>query len=247
MFVHAPAERQAALALIAAGLNDSEVARRLGVPRRTVRDWRVRPRGAGARGICPRCWRPTSLVLFSAADYAELLGLYLGDGHISPFPRTERLRLMLDAKYPVIVDDAADLLDRIVLDCKVGRQQVHEGRMITLWSYFSHWTCLLPQHGPGKKHGRRILLEEWQQRQIDTAPWAFLRGCVRSDGCVFINRTGKYAYESYDFFNYSRDILELFVATCGVVGVECRVYEKRARIYGRASVARMLEHVGRKR
>ncbi len=73
-----------------------------------------------------------------------------------------------------------------------------------------------------------------------------LRGLIRSDGCVFINRTGKYEYESYDFCNLSRDILELFVATCASVGVDCRVYRKRARIYRRASVALMLEHVGRK-
>jgi hypothetical protein len=245
MFVRPPAERQAALALIAQGLNDCEVARRLGIPRRTVRDWRVAPARL-TRGVCPRCWRPTSLVLFSADDYAELLGLYLGDGHISSFPRTERLRLMLDAKYPLIVDEAAELLNRIVLDCKVGRQQVHEGRMVTLSAYYGHWSCLFPQHGRGKKHDRRIVLEPWQQRQVEAAPWAFLRGCIRSDGCVFINRTGKYAYESYDFFNYSRDILDLFVATCGRVGVDCRVYVNHARIYRRASVAKMLLHVGRK-
>jgi hypothetical protein len=245
MFVHPPAVRQAALALVAAGLNDCEVARRLGVPRRTVRDWRVRP-PAIARPLCVRCWRPTSLVLFDAADYAELLGLYLGDGHISAFPRTERMRLMLDAKYPVIVDEAAELLDRVVLDCKVGRQLVHDGHMVTLSAYFSHWSCLFPQHGAGKKHDRRIVLEPWQQRIVRAAPWAFLRGCIRSDGCVFINRTGKYAYESYDFFNKSRDILELFVSTCALVGVDCRVYAKNVRIYRRPSVALMLEHVGRK-
>ena len=119
--------------------------------------------------------------------------------------------------------------------------------MVTLWSYYGHWSCLLPQHGPGKKHDRRILLEPWQQRQVDAAPWAFLRGCIRSDGCVFINRTGKYAYESYDFFNYSQDILDLFVATCARVAVECRRYPNRVRIYQRSSVVRMLEHVGRKR
>jgi len=74
-----------------------------------------------------------------------------------------------------------------------------------------------------------------------------LTRCICSDGCVFINRTGRYAYESYDFSNHSRDILDLFVATCTRVGVDCRVYEKRAKIYRRASVALMLENVGRKR
>jgi hypothetical protein len=24
---------------------------------------------------------------------------------------------------------------------------------------------------------------------IEQAPWAFIRGCIRSDGCAFINRT----------------------------------------------------------
>ena len=82
---------------------------------------------------------------------------------------------------------------------------------------------------------------------VARAPFAFLRGFIRSDGCVFINRTGRYEYESYDFTNLSRDILDLFVETCAQVGVECRVHKKNARIYRRASVAIMLENVGRKR
>jgi hypothetical protein len=91
-----------------------------------------------------------------------------------------------------------------------------------------------------------IELEPWQQALVAQAPWAFLRGCIRSDGCCFVNRTGKYEYESYDFTNLSRGILELFVSACAQVGVECRVYAKRVRINRRASVALMLEHVGRK-
>ena len=109
-----------------------------------------------------------------------------------------------------------------------------------------HWSCLFPQHGPGKKHERRIILEPWQADLVEAAPWHFLRGCIRSDGCVFINRAGKYEYESYEFSNVSGDILELFVATAARVGVECRVYKRYARIYRRASVALMLENVGRK-
>jgi hypothetical protein len=221
------------------------------VPRRTVRDWRVPsyvPRAGGprARSVCLRCWQPTSTVVFTAADYSELLGLYLGDGHITVMARAQRLRLMLDAKYPRIVDDAAELIARVVPQNSVGRQHSHEGRMVTLFAYHRHWTCLFPQHGPGKKHDRRIALEPWQTELVALAPWSFLRGCIRSDGCVFINRTGKYAYESYDFANLSPDILELFVSTCARVGVDCRPYRKHVRIYRRASVALMLQHVGRK-
>ena len=150
-FVHSPAVRQAARDLIAQGLNDCEVARRLGVARETVRDWRApryvpQPEPAKSRWICFRCWRPTSLVLFTPGDYAELLGLYLGDGHITQMARAQRLRLMLDAKYPLIVREAADLLARVVPCNKVGRQYPHEGRMVTLHAYHQHWACLFPQH-----------------------------------------------------------------------------------------------------
>jgi hypothetical protein len=244
MFVHGAAVHQAALDLIAQGFNDCEVSRRLGVPRRTVRDWRVHR--ARPQSACWRCWKRTSRVALSPADYAELLGLYLGDGHISVLPRTQRLRLMLDAKYPMIVRDAAGLLARSVPDNKVGRQFLHEGRMVTLHAYHQHWICLFPQHGAGKKHERPIVLEPWQRALVDAAPWSFLRGCIRSDGCAYINRTGRYAYLSYDFANLSADVKELFVDVCRSVGVECRLYARSVRIYRRASVALMQAHVGTK-
>ena len=75
--------------------------------------------------------------------------------------------------------------------------------MVVLWAYSSHLTCLFPQHGAGKKHERPIALEPWQQELVAAAPWAFLRGCIRSDGSVFVNRTGRYEYLSYDFCNLS--------------------------------------------
>jgi len=123
----------------------------------------------------------------------------------------------------------------------------HDGAMTILSFYSSHLPCLFPQHGPGKKHERPIVLETWQADAIADAPWRFLRGCIRSDGCSYINRTGPYEYLSYEFFNCSRDILDLFCRTCDQVGVEYRRYAKRARIYRRPSVALMEAHVGVKR
>src|SRR3954470_12049401 len=54
--LHTETARQAALALIAAGINDCEIARRLGLPRTTIRDWRRPPYVAKAREACLRCW-----------------------------------------------------------------------------------------------------------------------------------------------------------------------------------------------
>jgi len=39
--------------------------------------------------------------------YAYLLGLYLGDGCISKDPRKCKLRIVLDVRYPGIIDEAS--------------------------------------------------------------------------------------------------------------------------------------------
>jgi hypothetical protein len=248
VFVYPSTVRAEALELMRAGCNDCEIGRRLGIPRTTVRDWR-RPwyeRAAQFVDTCARCWRPMTDVRFTPDDYAELLGLYLGDGHISQGPRTQRLRISLDARYPGIVRDAEALLARCFPSNRSGRVLADRGRTVVLWLYHQHLSCLFPQHGPGKKHDRPIKLEPWQDELISAAPWAFIRGCIRSDGCVFVNRTGRYEYLSYDFCNVSDDIRELFARACRLVGVEYRMYARRVRIYRRASVALLAANVGGK-
>ena len=183
-------------------------------------------------------------VQFDAAGYAHLLGLYLGDGHISAMPRTQRMRIFLDARYGAIVDEAEQLLRSTFPGNRTGRLYRHDGAMVVLHTHHNHLTCLFPQHGPGKKHERPIQLERWQEDLVLAAPWEFLKGCIRSDGCVFVNRTGRYEYLSYAFDNRSAEIRQLFVAICRFVGVECRPAGTSVRIYRRASVALMREHVG---
>lgn len=232
--------------LIRLGLNDCAVSRRLGIPRSTVRDWR-RPTYVRktATMVCPRCWRQVLRPFhFADADYAELFGLYLGDGHIVRTGRADRFRLFLDARYPTIVTDARELLERCFPDRRVGMFSAHGGTMKILSLYCTHLRCIFPQHGPGRKHERRIALESWQRDILARQPWPFLRGCIRSDGCVFYNRTGRYSYLSYDFKNYSADILDLFTGACDLVGVEYRRYQRHVRIYRRPSVALMQRHVG---
>jgi hypothetical protein len=249
MFVHGPEIREAARALIEQGVNDCEVARRLGIARTTVRDWR-RPRYVPDNGRaaqpCPRCWRTSGPITASADDYAELLGLYLGDGHITQMARTQRLRIFLDASYPTIVDEAEALLRRVFPNNRVCRQTRHAGTMVVLLLYHGHLACLLPQHGAGKKHQRRLAPEPWQSALVAASPWRFLRGCIRSDGCVFINRTGPYEYLSYDFTNLSSELLELFASTAELVGLHPRRYAKRVRLYRREDVRRLAVEVGTK-
>jgi hypothetical protein len=224
--------------LVAAGVNDSEIARRLGLPRATVRYMRVEAPPL----LCPRCWRRTPRVAFTAADYAELLGLYLGDGHIAELARTQRLRISLDARHGGVVADSDALLRRCFPANRVGRVLGPRGTMVVLHVYHGHLACLFPQHGRGKKQDRAIVLEPWQRAHVAAEPWALLRGLIRSDGCMYLNRTGRYIYLSYDFHNRSREILGLFVDVCESLGLRPRRYARHARLYRRADVAQLVAH-----
>ena len=253
--MHPPHVRAEALALFEAGLNDCEISRRMGIPRGTIRDWRrptyVPREPAIPRETCPRCWRAAKPMRFTDEDYAELLATYLGDGCISDGARTSRLRIALDTKYPRIIADTKALLRRCFPANPVGEVSAHGGTMVFVSLYSSHLPCLFPQHGPGMKHKRPIVLEPWQQEIVDAVPWPFIRGCIRTDGCAFINRTGPYEYLCYEFANVSTEIADLFRQACARVDVFTRANRDRrrrwsVRINRRASVARMLEHVGLK-
>ena len=80
-----PSEYEAVLRLSSLGSTDGVVARILGIPRETVRDWR-RSATAGKRHrtkpdeACPVCCPGGP---FDKAVYAYLLGMYLGDGCLS--------------------------------------------------------------------------------------------------------------------------------------------------------------------
>ena len=87
-------------------------------------------------------------------------------------------------------------------------------------SYSKSWPCLFPQHGPGKKHERRIELTEWQNDLVNRDPRLLLRGLIHSDGCRSMN-TGSFNWRCprYSFSNMSEDILRIFTRTCDHLGV----------------------------
>ena len=77
------------MALVAEGLNDCQIARMTGIPRRTILDWRSTERRRGRdRRVGARVKRATDcfrcrVATFDEDAYAYLLGLYLGDGCLS--------------------------------------------------------------------------------------------------------------------------------------------------------------------
>ncbi|MDT5255947.1 MAG: hypothetical protein QOD10_1027 [Mycobacterium sp.] len=110
--------------------------------------------------------------------------------------------------------------------------------------YSKHWPCLLPQHGPGKKHLRPIRLEPWQEQLVEQATEEFIRGLIDSDGCrVVANDRGV----RYHFSNRSEDILGLFTGALDNLGIPwTRSSRYIIAVYRKAAVARLDEFVGGK-
>ena len=119
-----------------------------------------------------------------------------------------------------------------------------------------HWKRLFPQHGPGRKHERAIILEPWQQEIVDEFPEKLIRGLIHSDGCRALNsavrkrdgKTTRYFYSRYHFTNESADIRALFTDTLDKLGIEWRYNNPRKNISiaKRQSVRRLDEFVGPK-
>lgn len=224
--LHSHREVEAVQRLFEAGWNNCQISRSTGIPLSTIWNWRHGLTPSHSRtGIgklpseCPRC----DGVPLDEAAYSYLLGLYLGDGHIVVGPRTSRLSIYQDARYPHLVSLAGTAIDRVLPLGNKPFKVARDGCM-EVCGYWLHWTCVFPQHGPGVKHRRTIRLEQWQQQIVGRYPRQLLRGLIHSDGCRVINRVQKrkYAYPRYFFTNASADILQLFRDACDDIGVQHR-------------------------
>ncbi len=134
---------------------------------------------------------------------------------------------------------------------RAHQAQVGHSRCVVVSMYSTHWLCLFPQHGPGRKHHRSIMLADWQQAIVDEQHGRFLRGLIHSDGCRVIarERQSNRIREAprYVFSNRSDDIKTLFCASCDALGIRWTLpSHKEVAIYRLASVYRMDQFVGPK-
>jgi hypothetical protein len=242
------AERRQVNKWIARGASDWAIAGITGIPRSTVRNWRKHPRRGPQRPGAPAPWRPSR-----PAEYAYLLGLYLGDGCLDP--RGSPLMISLDARYQGIVASAQEAIEATVPGIRVRRQQRLENLVVVVASW-PGWRAAFPQHGPGRKHMRPIELEIWQREITTRFPRELLRGLIHSDGCRTINRfrtklpsgrVAAYEYPRYFFSNLSEDIRRIFCEHCELLGIRWTQSNPRnISVSHRKSVALMDEFIGPK-
>jgi hypothetical protein len=235
----------AAKRLFAAGDNDCAIARQIGVPRTTVRDWRRRP-AVRSRDVGAPCGVAHDFSQLPAPAYCYVLGLYLGDGCVSRSNRVFSLRITLDSKYPAIIERCRQAIDVLMPTQHAGVLRRSDG-CTDVWLCSKHWPCLFPQHGPGRKHTRLIRLEPWQQALVDQATEEFILGLIHSDGCrVVANDRGVMSIR-YHFSNRSEDIIGLFTAALDALDIPwTRSTKYIVSIYRKAATARLDTFIGPK-
>ena len=246
--MHSAHDVAIALALVRVGCTDVEASRRTGIPRSTIRDWRhgrLPGRSGGPQRVCPIC-DPGSQVL-PANEYAYILGMYLGDGHVSCHPRAYCLRIFCDAAYPGIVEECSRCLRAIRPSNRASVSRKRDCRCDVVAMYSQHWPCLLPQMGPGRKHAREIRLEPWQQEIVAQEARAFVRGLLHSDGCRVVANDRGVASVRYHFSNKSEDIKRIFCESLDGLGIDwTRPCDRQIAVYRKASTALLDEFVGPK-
>jgi hypothetical protein len=247
------AEYEEAMRWLAWGLNDCQIERVSGISRRTVLDWRHgrgRASSPARANVCPRCSSEHELV---SARYSYLLGLYLGDGWISPGPRgVYRLRIVQDQRYPFLIAECARAIADVLEGVEMGVGFVQKPGCIEIYSYWKHWPCLFPQTDAGRKMDRRIRLASWQEDVVRRHPEELLRGLIHSDGCRFTNVVGKnlrpggYSYSTYAFTNASGDIRKIFCMACDQLDIRYRRSGRNITISRRADVEKLESFIGPK-
>lgn len=247
----------AALAASDTGMRDADNAALHGVAVKTIRRWRrVYQRQGRVRGqthLAPPCPRCDDAAL-DAGAYAELLGWYLGDGYLSEGRRgVFNLHVINDRKYTGLNAAILDLMRRVKPGSRPHTRLV-PGAVVSTVSW-KHWPCLFPQHGPGRKHDRPIVLEEWQRDVVRAHPADFLRGLFHSDGCRVDNwatrvvggQKRRYDYPRWQFTNRSDDIRALCCWALDLADVPWRRSGSWVvSVSRREAVARLDELVGPK-
>ena len=253
-FRHPAATRELAVLLVADGLRPRQVAARLAVDASTVYAWLKDDAPHLVAQPGQRCWRCGPDLTADRAAYAQLLGLYLGDGWLTTMPSGAcALSVACDDAWPGLAQECDDVMRKVLATsvCHVRRRGCHDVK-----AYSRHWLCLFPQHGPGKKQDRPIVLEDWQQAVVDAHPGHPLRGLFHSDGWrghnVAVHRAAdgfvtRYRYSRYEFTNKSADIRGICTEALDALGIAWRPNGPwRVSVNRRDAVAALDEHVGPK-
>lgn len=134
--------------------------------------------------------------------YNFILGLYIGDGCITKNKMSYKIRIVQDSKYQNSIKEISSVME-IFFQKRSSLTQQEGCAVVTIFD--KYLPLYFPQHGPGKKHERKIELSQFQLENLDYEN--LMRGLFISDGSYYL---AKKKYERYNFTNKSLDIINIF-------------------------------------
>jgi hypothetical protein len=161
-----------------------------------------------------------------------------------------------DRKYNDIIEEVIAAMESTFPDRRAIRIEASVGLSDVISIITPAIGRAFPQHGPGRKHLRPIVLADWQLKLTRAHPESLIRGLIHSDGCRVLNRfktklprgrVADYSYVRYFFSNLSEDIRRIFWEHCKLLGI--RVTQSNHRnltVSHRNSVAILEDIVGPK-
>ena len=171
-------------------------------------------------------------------DLAELIGVILGDGHISVHPRTECLRIVLSANNQGSVDRYARLVGIVFgKEPHVAKRKKTNAVNITL--YEKHIARRLGIH-VGAQAGVRITVPEWIQLS-KMFQLRYLRGLYEAEGCYCVHKP-TYTYK-FVFSNRHRDLLKIVYEMLVGFGFHPHMTKRDVQVSRRLEVEKLIKLV----
>jgi hypothetical protein len=139
------------------------------------------------------------------------------------------LKVACDERYGQIIAEVIQALGQTFPESPVHRRHLSSAASEVISLSHPAIGLAFPQHGPGRKHQRKIGLADWQLELTHAHPGALVRGLIHSDGCRCVNsfktklpsgRIAEYSYVRYFFTNNSADIRGIFIEHCELLGVK---------------------------
>jgi DNA-binding transcriptional regulator WhiA len=185
------------------GKNKSQLEKEYNISRSTIRYWIDNKDSI----FIPKTTDKTLDVIIqeiknNKETYNYILGLYLGDGCISPHKMSYKLRITQDNKYPKSIIDIKNILNSFFPN---NTFTCNPKGCTVIGIYDKNLPLYFPQHAPGKKHDRKIKLADYQRDNLDYEN--LMKGLWVSDGSYYLAQK---KYECYNFTNKSTDIISLF-------------------------------------
>lgn len=141
--------------------------------------------------------------LFLDSDLSQLIGLVIGDGHIQAFPRTEKLSVTLDTKYPNLIENTALLFKKVFnKEPKILKQL--NTNCVQVYIYQKYISERIGVPTGNKKHIKRHIPNWiWNERDYLIA---CLKGLFEAEGSLSIHLpTSTY---NFAFSNFNKYLLK---------------------------------------